>query len=234
MSKIPLAYDSRLLDFADHRKYIEWEYAKYPNLAILGNTGSGKSYFIRLLLGYISKYTENPKAHVCCYKNELLKTDAPRFWGYKNVALGVEQFRAEFEDRLQGNQCRDFRLLLIDEYVAWLSSMENKEADKIKKQISELLFMVRSLNMHVILGCQRAMATDFSHGSRDCLNVIMMGAPSKESIRSFCSAEDGDMMEPQEIGRGYALFDGQKPIAITVPTVTDPQALDTAIDKLIR
>jgi energy-coupling factor transporter ATP-binding protein EcfA2 len=231
---IPLAFDSELLDLANYRKYIEWDCEKYPHLAILGNTGSGKSYFIRLLLGYISKYTENAKAYVCCYKNELLKTNAPRFFGYKKVAEGFAQFRTEFEDRLRGNPCRDFRLLLIDEYVSWLSSMENKEADKIKKQVAECLFMVRSLNMHVILGAQRAMAVDFAYGSRDCLNVIFLGSPSKESIRSFCSAEDSELMKPQDRGRGYTVFDGQKPVGITVPTVTNPQALESAIDKLIR
>jgi len=231
---IPLAYDSTLLEYSNIRRYIEWDTDLHPNLAILGNSGSGKSYFIRLLMGYISKYAgENAKAYVCCYKNELLRTDAPRFWGYKNVIQGLEQFRTEFEERLTGNPCRDFRLLLIDEYISWLASLESKESEKIKRDIATLLFMVRSLNMHVILGCHRGMAADFSHGSRDCLNVIFLGSPSKESVRSFCSAEDSDMIEPKERGKGYTIFDAQKPVAITVPTAQNIDKLDKAILKLV-
>lgn len=230
---LPIAYDSILLDCANQRQYIEWDTDMHPNLAVLGNSGSGKSYFMRLLLGYISTHACNAKAYICCYKNELLKTEAPRFWGYKNVIQGLDQFRAEFEERLTGNPCRDFRLLLIDEYVSWLASMESKEAEKIKKQMAELLFMVRSLNMHVILGCQRAMATDFSHGSRDCLNIVFLGSPSKESIRSFCTAEDSDLIEQRGRGEGYTVFDGQKPVAISVPTVQSMDKLDKAILKLV-
>jgi energy-coupling factor transporter ATP-binding protein EcfA2 len=231
---IPLAYDSNILRYASQQKYIRWDTDLHPNLAILGNSGSGKSYFIRLLMGYISKYAgENAKAYVCCYKNELLKAPAPRFWGYKDVMKGLEAFKAEFELRLTGEPCRDFRLLLIDEYISWLSSLESKEADKVKKSIAEMLFMVRSLNMHLILGCHRGMAADFSHGSRDCLNIIFLGSPSKESVKSFCSTEDSDIIEKRDRGEGYTVFDGQKPTAITVPTVRDMDKLDKAILKLV-
>ena len=234
MKKIPLAYDSALLEYSNIQRYIEWDYDLHPNLAILGNSGSGKSYFLRLLLGYISIYAgKNPKAYICCFKNELLKTDAPRFWGYKNVIHGLEQFKNEFENRLTGNPCRDFRLLLIDEYVSWLASLESKESEKVKRDMATLLFMVRSLNMHVVLGCHRGMAADFSHGSRDCLNILFLGSPSKESIRSFCSAEDAEMIQPKCRGAGYTIFDAQKPIGITVPTVKDMDKLDKAILKLV-
>lgn len=232
--KIPLAYDSFLLNCTNHRQYIEWDTDMHPNLAVLGNSGSGKSYFLRLLLGYVSIYAgENAKAYVCCYKNELLKnTKAPRYWGYKDIIYGLEQFKLEFEERLKGNPCLDFRLLVIDEYISWLASMD-KEAEKVRKIIAELAFMIRSKNMHLCLGCHRAMAADFAHGSRDCLNVIFLGSPSKESVRSFCSIEDSEIIESKERGEGYTIFDGQKPVAITVPTVQDMDKLSKAILKLV-
>jgi len=234
--KIPMAYDSFLLEHANQRKYIEWDTDMHPHLAILANSGAGKSYFIRLLAGniYITarEKGEKPKGYILCFKNELVKTPAPRFWGYKNVITGFEQFYSEFEKRLAGDPCREFRLLLVDEYISWLSSM-GKEAESISKRMATMLFMTRSLNMHIILCCHRGMAVDFSHGSRDCLNIIFLGSPSKESIKSFCSAEDSKKLEPKGRGEGYTIFDAQEPIEITVPTVKDEDKLNEAIMRLI-
>jgi len=231
--KIPLAYDATLLKYANKKQYIYWDTDQFPNLAILGNSGSGKSYFIRLLLGYVSKYAgDNPKVYVGCFKNELLKS-GKRFWGRHDVHIALDQFYAEFEDRANGNPCLDFRLLVMDEYISWLASMEAKEAKAISKRMAELLFMVRSKNMHVILGCHRGMATDFQHGSRDCLNVIFLGSPSKESIVSFVSKEDATMMDKKGRGEGYVIFDGMKPWEIAVGAVQDMAKLDKAIMKLV-
>ena len=234
MAMIPLAYDSVLLKYANQRRYVMWDSELHPNLTILGNTGAGKSYFLNLILGNIHMFAgENPKAYVGCFKNSLIKTAAPRFWGYKDVQTALEQFYLEFEKRLMGCPNREFRLLLIDEYISWLASLEKKESERVQKRVAELLFMVREFNMHVILGCHRGMAADFSHGSRDCLNVIFLGAPSKESVRSFCSLEDSALIEPRNRGEGYTIFDGQKPVAITVPTVSDMAKLDKAILRLV-
>ncbi|MCL2841749.1 MAG: hypothetical protein FWE05_13395 [Defluviitaleaceae bacterium] len=235
--KIPLAYDTTLLTYTNKKEYVFWDTDQFPNLAIMGNSGSGKSYFIRLLLGYISKYAitatgGQPKAYVGCFKNELL-TGGKRFWGRHDVRLALSQFHAEFEARANGDPCKDFRLLVIDEYISWLASMEAKEAKEVQKCIAELLFMVRSKNMHILLGCHRGMATDFQHGSRDCLNIIFLGSPSKESVGSFVSREDASMIEKRGRGEGYTVFDGQKPKAITVPTVQDMAKLDMAIQKLV-
>jgi len=203
------------------KQYLRWDYQMFPNLLILGNSGSGKSYAIRLLLARIALQIPDSRLWVCDYKNEILPQPEGRYWGYKDVLDGFNDFFTVFEDRLNGNPDRTFCLLLIDEYVSWLSSMEKKEAEEIKKRMAQLLFMVRSLNMHVILGTQRGMADNFSHGSRDCLNIIFMGSPSKESIRSFATGEEAEAIKHCNRGSGYILFDGRPPKGITVPTIQD-------------
>ena len=203
------------------QQYVRWDFKMFPNLLMLGNTGSGKSYALRLLLARIVQQIPDSRLWVCCYKNELITQPAPRFWGYADVIHGFNDFWAVFEDRLNGNPDRTFCLLLIDEYVSWLSSMEKKDAEEIKKRMAQLLFMVRSLNMHVVLGAQRGMAENFSYGSRDCLNIIFLGSPSKESIRSFVTGEEAEIIKPCTRGSGYILFDGRPPKGITVPTVKD-------------
>jgi hypothetical protein len=188
---------------------------------MLGNSGSGKSYALRLLLARIVNQIHSSRLWVCDYKNEFLSQSAPRYWGYTDVMAGFEDFFSVFEDRLNGNPDRSFCLLLIDEYISWLSSMEKKDGEEVKKRMARLLFMVRSLNMHVILGCQRGMAENFTYGSRDCLNVIFLGAPSRESVRSFATGEEAEAIKPCGRGAGFVLFDGKPPKGITVPAIRD-------------
>ena len=65
MAKIPIAFDSILLNHANKRRYVEWDTDLQPNLGIIGDSGTGKSYLIRLLLGYIYRYAgDNPKAYI--------------------------------------------------------------------------------------------------------------------------------------------------------------------------
>ena len=236
MNKIPLAYDSILLNYANHRKYLEWMPELHPHLLVLGNTGSGKSYFIKLLLGNIAKKESKARAICCCYKNALLPPSTPNFYGYTSVTEGFEKAESIFLERLESNtsNCKfDTYIVVIDEYVGWLASMEDRDSKAIKKRVARLLTMSRSVSMNIILGATRGMAEDFSHGSRDCLNVIFLGSASKESIRSFCSAEHASIIEPRGRGEGYAVFDGQPPAALTVPTVKSEKALNEAILKLL-
>lgn len=229
---IKLAYSTELLE-KNIKRYIKWEPEKYPNLLILGNTGSGKSYFLRLLVARIVKHIPDSRLYICDYKNEFIGEPAPGFYGYKNVLAGFEDFYKVFDERLSsGNPDRSFSLLLIDEYISWLSSLEKKDAEEIKKRMATLLFMVRSLNMHVVLGCQRAMAENFSYGSRDCLNVTFLGSPSKESIRSFATGDEAEMITPCTQGHGFVLFEGRPPKAITVPSYNAEAVQSLIIEKL--
>ena len=225
---VDLFYSTQLLIYGK-KQYVKWDYAQFPNLLFLGNTGSGKSYALRLLLARIVLQVQNSRLWVCDYKNELLTQPAPRYWGYRDVMAGFSDFMTVFEDRLNGNPDRSFCLLLIDEYLSWLASMEKRDAEDIRKRMAQCLFMVRSLNMHIVLGCQRGLAENFTFGSRDCLNVLFLGSPSKESIRSFASGEDAEAIKPCNRGAGYVLFDGRPPKAITVPSIRDMQKVEKAI-----
>ncbi|GHV40104.1 hypothetical protein FACS189490_04800 [Clostridia bacterium] len=240
-SKIPFAYDKELLEGYRLKQYLYWDYTLFPNLLVLGNSGSGKSYLLRLILGHISATfisggeLTTAKAWIADYKNEILSVSAMRFYGYKDTLRGFDEFYSAFEARLSHEDSeRSFQLLVIDEYVSWLASMDKKEAEEIKKRMATLLFMVRSLNMHVILGCQRGMAENFSFGSRDCLNVIFLGAPSRESVHSFVDKEAADVMKPCVRGQGYACFDGKQPQAFIVPKVTNFDEINAAIMQLVN
>jgi hypothetical protein len=232
---LKLAYGTELL-LRGILRYVIWDYGKFPHLLVLGNTGSGKTYFIRLLLGRVSLIPDS-RIWLCDYKGQDFRgfaVEGMRCWGYKNVLNGFSAFCAEFERRLQEPQeVFSVGFLLIDEYVSWIASMEKKEAEEIKKKMASLLFMARALNLHVILGCQRAMAESFPYGSRDCLNVVFLGSPSRESIHSFCAAEESAAIKPCGQGSGYVLFDGKPPKEITVPTIRNVENLNNIIKSAL-
>jgi adenylate kinase family enzyme len=225
---INLFYSTELLKYG-LLYWIKWQYELHPNLAILGNSGSGKSMLIRLIAAKAVLIPDS-RLWVCDYKNELLSTAEPRYWGYTDVIHGLENFKKIFEKRLTGeDKSNSFCLLIIDEYPAWLASMDKKQAEEVKKDMARLLFMVRSKNMHIVLGAQRCMAENFSFGARDCLNSVFLGSPSKESLHSFMSAEDAKIIKPCGRGAGYMAFDGLPIKAITVPVVRDFEKLEQAI-----
>lgn len=213
-----------------------WDYRKHPHLLVLGNTGSGKSTFIRVLLTRVVKAVPDAKIWYCDYKNEAagFLSGCSRFWGYTDVMNGIGEFHQVFENRLAGSHDRSFCLLLIDEFVSLLSSLEKKEIAEMQKEIAKMLFMCRSFNLHVILGTQRGMAEHFAHGSRDSLNVVLLGAPSKESIRSFASAEEAESMKPCGQGSGYVLFDGIPPQMISIPHVLNFNKLNQAVRNAVE
>jgi hypothetical protein len=228
-NSINLFYSTEMLK-ANMLFWIQWNYAVHPNLVILGNSGSGKSVLIRLIAAKAACIKDS-RLWVCCYKNELLTHPAPRFWGYSEVMTGFLEFKKVFDERLAAgvNSDDSFCLLIIDEYPAWLASMDKKEAEQVKKDMARLLFMVRSKNMHIVLGCQRAMAENFTFGARDCLNPVFLGSPSKESLYSFMSAEEAKVIKSCGRGAGYMAFDGLPVKAITVPIVRNFEKLEQAI-----
>ena len=231
--KIKLAYDTNMLK-RNKKYYTYWEYHKHPNLLILGNTGSGKSYFLRTLVARIALHIPTAQAYICDFKNEFMEKshDNSKFYGYTDVLTGFNEFYAIMEERLKGCKNREFRLLLIDEVVSWYNSMDKKDSENVRKRMANLLFMCRSLNLHCVLGAQRGMAENFSHGSRDSLNVIFLGSPSKESIGSFVSQEDSSKIKPRGIGEGYTIFDGEKPRAITVPKINSMDRLNELLTEI--
>ncbi len=234
---IPLGFDTNLIQGGICHP-VFWNSSIYSHLLVIGSTGSGKTYFNKLILGKCALAKEKPLAFVLDYKNvdyRFLKgTPNARYWGYDRVIDGFNEVYQLFEQRLKGNSELQSIVVLIEEYASWLNAQDKKVADELMKKVANLLFLSRALGFSIIISCQRAMATQFSGGARDCLGgVIFLGSPSKESIGSFCDKEESSLMHPCPRGKGYVLFEGQPPRGITVPTVRNEGRLARAIERVV-
>jgi len=208
------------------------------NLLVVGNTGSGKSYAMHVILGAIIRFNKIHSITICDYKKSSFSQfeDTPNFYGYEDVPKGIRAFYQEFTERLEANdpeRNKQKRVLLIDEYGALISAQPKKEADELRTMVANMLFMARSLGLIVIIGVQRADAEHFKTGARDQFKAILgMSNLSKEQRSMLFSEHKDTMTAINGVGEGYLMIDGNNDVdRIKVMRINDPLALDEEIRR---
>ena len=90
---IPFLYDENLLP-TGNKLYIGIDFDRHPQMLVVGSTGSGKTYYQKLLLGKISKYLPDAEVTLCDFKNHdfVEFTGCPRHYGYENCVTGLRNF----------------------------------------------------------------------------------------------------------------------------------------------
>lgn len=188
------------------------------NALVVGNTGSGKSTFLGMLLAKYAKYIQGISITVCDYKKSSFARfkDTKNFYGYTAVPEGIRKVYQEFSERLmEDNEKRNQHicLLLIDEYGTLLSSLDKQTAFEIEMMVASMLCMGRSLGIFVLVGIQRAQAKFFENGSRDQFRVLVgMGNLSKIQKEMVFPDYKEDMIDNNKTGEGYLAIDGQEGI----------------------
>ena len=145
------------------------------NYLATGSTGSGKSTFLHVVMSIYGLHLP-----VGSYKMFLLdfkqdKTfskfrNTKNYFAYNEVTKGFKIIENEMKKRqAQDPETRDKYpiVVIFDEYVAWLNSMDKKDMESYKKRFANVLFLARNLNIKIIVGIQRADASNFSVGARD-------------------------------------------------------------------
>lgn len=230
---VPFLLDADLID-GGVRVPISWNPEAHPHLLIVGATGSGKTYAEKLLLGKISKYNNNASIYVLDFKAVDFGFLKAAYYPYLKYADGIRRFYKEFHKRLQGDTDRRPLFCLLEEYGAFITSSEKKEADEIRKIISEILFLGRSLRCHIICGLQRADAVYFQSGARDQFSAILaLGNISKEQKQMLFSDFKDEMSVDCGRGQGYFYRDGKGLKRVIVPIVRDMSNLETAIKQAV-
>ena len=204
-------------------RYRFWDSAKTPHVLIMGSTGSGKTFLVRLILAKIGLHVRNARVTLCDFKADDFHDlkGLPNHYEFTDCLIGLDTFYDAFLARQCGQDAnRDFRLLIFDEWAACLNTLDKKEADAARTKLSTLLMLGRSFGCHVLISQQRADAEYFAKARDNFGLVIAMGNISKESAAMF--GFDREVMEPVEgVGFGHMLSNGQDLTAIKVPAVRD-------------
>lgn len=217
---------------------INWNPEKAPHIAVCGATGSGKTYFSKLLLGKIAIYEPTAQLFVCDFKGDsdfAFLDGCNHFFRFMGCQDGLQQVYNRFQQRQSGvDKSRNMLVLFYDEWAAYCNSLDKKSVEVEKQKLSNLLMLGRSFHLHCIISQQRADAQYFST-ARDNLNLVIgLGNLSEES-KNMLFHEFKDQMQPnRKQGMGYMLTNGAAPlIPVVVPTITDMDKLHCAIRQAI-
>ena len=203
----------------------------------VGNTGSGKSYYLLTTAGSCARTNPYTTLIICDYKKSSFAQfeDTKNFYGYADVPNGIKTAYKEFTERLQANdeeRNKKLLVLIIDEYGALISALDKKIAEEIKTMVGNMLFMGRSLGIKVIIGIQRADSEYFKSGARDQFKTIVgLGNLSKEQKQMLFSEYKDEMTDINHIGEGYMLIDGKGIERIKVAEIEDFNSLNEVIRK---
>jgi len=210
------------------------------NLLCVGNTGSGKSAAMGVILVSLIRFIPNISVTICDYKKSSFAQfeGTPNFYGYEDVPDSIRTFYREFTERLEANdeeRNSHKRVLLIDEYGALISAQEKKQADELKMKVANMLFMARSLGLIVIIGVQRADSEHFKAGARDQFKATLsLGNLSKEQKQMLYFDYKDKMMANNQVGEGYLLVDGQQDIERVKIILGDKSEQDAIIRQAMH
>lgn len=203
-SAIPLMHPSLTLDFD-----------KVTHVAISGQSGSGKSYFLKYLLSYLASmgtldlvdpktddlylwYREASRKGLVSDKDSLLwpaygtDTDADFLREVKDTAASVlekvHQRQAYYSDEAQNpDHKRPFKhhFLVIDELMALTQGSDKKDRESFFKILQSIALLGRSSKVHLVLVSQRFSADALPTAIREQLQAIFQLGPIAKANTQF-------------------------------------------------
>lgn len=215
---------------------IGWDIEAAPHVCCFGTTGSGKTVYMKRLLGLLSKYT-NARLTVCDGKGggdfDFLK--GCERYASVDVTDVFDNFYNSFLARQRGeDKSRDIAVLMFDEWSAYanncsfgLGGKKHMEAQRMK--LGQLLRLGRSFNYHVIVGQQRMDSTYFQ-GFRENFNIVIgLSNLSIQSRDMFFNEFKGQIQPDRGRGTGYMTVNGTGFAPVAVPRVKSIEHLHRAI-----
>ena len=215
------------------RQSIDWLPDKAPHVMVCGATGSGKTYFTKLLLGKIALYQPTAQLSVCDFKGDRdfeFLNGCSRFHRFMDCQEGLQQFYDHFRQRQSGeDSSRSMMVLFFDEWASYCNSLDKKAVEEEKKKLSNLLMLGRSFQVHLIISQQRADAQYFN-SARDNFNLVIgLGNLSEESKNMLFHEFKSQMQPNRNQGTGYLLTNGTGLTPVIVPTISSMDRLHHAI-----
>lgn len=230
-SSIKIALDMDVLKIGV-AQYIYWNYVQCPHMAIFGSTGSGKTYFCKLLLARIGLNIENSEIILCDFKADTdfsFAADSPNFYRFSNCMNGLSGVVSLLQQRQKSTMPdRHPVFFFFDEWASFLNSLDKKAAESAKQNLSLLLMLGRSFGVHVILAQQRLDATNFNSARDNFSVVIGLGKLSKEMVDMSFNEYKEIIERNKPQGHGSIII-GNQFHNIIVPAVNNYERLHSTI-----
>lgn len=206
-----------------------------------GATGSGKTFLLNRMLAYcehdLEQTGENATVILCDFKtDDSFKEyrECKNYYAFMECIEGIERFWSIFRERQQGNPDRTFVLLCFDEYASFLTALDKKEQEAVKKKIAVCVMMARSFGMAIIFVCQMGYADTFDKIRNNITCVIAMSNMSKEMQQMFFYNVKEDIRSNISRGMGHVLMDGYVLKHIIVPKINDVEKMNLYVKRLLN
>lgn len=231
VSSIKIALDNDIFELGVSQ-FIQWDYAKNPHVSIFGSSGSGKTYFSKLLLARIGLHIKDSEIVLCDFKADndfSFAADSSNFYRFNDCMNGLNGVVSILQQRQQATTTdRHPVFFFFDEWASLLNSLDKKAAESAKQNLSLLLMLGRSFGIHVILSQQRLDAANFN-SARDNFSVIIgLGSLSREMVEMSFNAFKDVLERNKPQGQGSAII-GTRFYNMRVPSVSNQQKLHNAI-----
>lgn len=196
-----------------------WRFDKLPHALIVGGTGSGKSYFILLL---IKALVETAKVSVLDPKNadlaDLAAVMPNVYHKPDDISECIERFCADMLKRSEemktmpeyqtgGNYAAvglEPNFLIFDEYVAFMELIGTRESGNVMSKLKQIALLGRQMGFFLILACQRPDAKYLADGMRDQFHFRVALGKNSELGYKMIFGESNKKFLDMPAGRGYA------------------------------
>ena len=201
-------------------QHISWKYDKLPHMLISGDTGSGKTIFLLIVIKALLE--SGAVLHICDPKKAdlsfLSRIMPDVHYSTESIMECVETFYEGMEARYDEMQEHpDFKMganyakvgltphfLIFDEYVAFMDTLAKKEWEEVMKLIRIIIMKGRQAGYFIILACQRPDAKYLGDGVRDQFGFrVALGSMSASGYTMMFGNIDKQFKEKDIAGRGY-------------------------------
>ncbi|WP_211220876.1 FtsK/SpoIIIE domain-containing protein [Jeotgalicoccus marinus] len=217
----------------------------FHHLGLAGQTGSGKSFFIQMLVDQIISKETNHELFIIDPKRSDVYQMSKRINGNEKTAdkreainliktfhKRLEERQTELEPFFQNNHNKTYKdaglpalILLIDEFGAlkesW-KSLPKKERDTVENALTDIAFMGRQIGCILWVSTQQMNAQTISTDIRDQLVLKVVLGPSDEQTYRTLFASSVEV-PPVQFSAGLGIFSYpefasvDKPRILTVP-----------------
>lgn len=216
----------------DINRYFAW--------IIAGPSGTGKSTFLRRVLGLISVHDTTAEAYFMDFKADedmFSMTGSHVARGFDCLELFETIFR-RFESRLSKQESNSHNLYFIfDEWQAFLAYLEQTDKNKYKEVLTSMLMMNsmgRSLGIRIILSSQRFLMADlpgrYNFNCVISLSTSFLLATNNRQLLFPDMEKNEVVVKPR--GYGYMQLEGNEVRLFRTIPVKDQARLDYRIQEL--